>query len=203
MNFFESLLLSVTMAADAMCAGASDGIKEHKIKISKCLIIALCFGVAQFIMPVIGYFIGYAFYDFIAVYIPWIAFAVMLILGIKSILDGFKEYLERKNNAKKDNEKVEEKEITVKPTEIAMQSVATSIDALSVGFSLIGTVPEIFDAMMVFVTIGVVTFLLSFLTILFGKKIGVYVEKFAPFISGLIFVGLAIKFLVEAIMAVI
>ena len=41
MSFLESLVLSITMAADAMCAGASDGIKEHKIKISKCVIIAL------------------------------------------------------------------------------------------------------------------------------------------------------------------
>ena len=93
-----------------------------------------------------------------------------------------------------------------------MQTIATSIDALSVGFSLIGSVPEIFDAMMVFTTIGVVTFFLSFITIIFGKKIGTYVEKFAPFISGLIFIGLSIglifiglsiKFLVEAITLVI
>ena len=81
MSFLENLVLSITMAADAMCAGASDGIKEHKIRISKCVIIALCFGFAQFLMPVIGYFIGYAVYEYIEVYIPWIAFAVMLILG--------------------------------------------------------------------------------------------------------------------------
>lgn len=201
MGFLESIVLSITMAADAMCAGASDGIKEHKIKISKCIIIALCFGFAQFLMPVIGYFIGYAVYDYIDVYVPWIAFSVMLILGLKSIIDGIKEYKERKKKTK-DGE-VCELETKVKPLEIFIQTIATSIDALSVGFSLIGSVPEIFDAMMVFTTIGVITFLLSFLTILFGKKIGVYVEKFAPFISGLFFIGLSIKFLVEAITMVI
>ena len=201
MSFLESLVLSITMAADAMCAGASDGIKEHKIKISKCVIIALCFGFAQFLMPVIGYFVGYAVYDYIEVYIPWIAFAVMLILGLKSIIDGYKEYRERKKQVKEGE--VCDTEAKVKPLEIFMQTIATSIDALSVGFSLIGSVPEIFDAMMVFTTIGVVTFLLSFITIIFGKKIGTYVEKFAPFISGLIFIGLSIKFLVEAITLVL
>ena len=152
-------------------------------------------------MPVIGYFVGYAVYDYIEVYIPWIAFAVMLILGLKSIIDGYKEYRERKKQVKEGE--VCDTEAKVKPLEIFMQTIATSIDALSVGFSLIGSVPKIFDAMMVFTTIGVVTFLLSFITIIFGKKIGTYVEKFAPFISGLIFIGLSIKFLVEAITLVI
>ena len=154
MSFLESLVLSITMAADAMCAGASDGIKEHKIRISKCVIIALCFGFAQFLMPVIGYFIGYAVYEYIAVYIPWIAFAVMLILGFKSIIDGYKEYRERKKQVAEGE--VCDTEAKVKPLEIFMQTIATSIDALSVGFSLIGSVPKIFDAMMVFTTIGVV-----------------------------------------------
>ena len=152
-------------------------------------------------MPVIGYFIGYAVYEYIAVYIPWIAFAVMLILGFKSIIDGYKEYRERKKQVAEGE--VCDTEAKVKPLEIFMQTIATSIDALSVGFSLIGSVPKIFDAMIVFTTIGVVTFLLSFITIVFGKKIGTYIEKFAPFISGLIFIGLSIKFLVEAITLVI
>lgn len=201
MSFVESLILAITMAADAMCAGASDGIKEHKIKITKCIIIALCFGFAQFLMPVIGYFVGFAVYDYIAPYIPWIAFAVMLVLGLKSIFDGIKEYKERKKAAVEGE--VCKTDDTVKPLEIFLQTIATSIDALSVGFSLVGLVPEIFDAMMVFMTIGIVTFLLSFLTILFGKKIGTYIEKFAPFISGLIFIGLSIRFLVDAITAIL
>lgn len=197
MSFWESLVLSITMAADAMCAGASDGIKEHKIKISKCILIALAFGVAQFLMPVIGYFVGYALSDYILDYIPRIAFAVMLFLGLKSIYDGAKETIERKKA--KEGEICEFKDGKVKPLEIFIQAIATSIDALSVGFSLIGRLPNITDAMLVFTLIGVVTFLLSFLTTIFGKKVGSYIEKFAPFISGLIFIALAIKFLIEAI----
>ena len=201
MFLLESFILSITMAADAMCAAASDGIKEHDIKLSKGFLIALSFGVFQCIMPVIGYFISFAVYEYIQFYIPWIAFAVMLILGFKSIIDGYKEYRERKKQVA--GGEVCDTEAKVKPLEIFMQTIATSIDALSVGFSLIGSVPKIFDAMMVFTTIGVVTFLLSFITIIFGKKIGTYIEKFAPFISGLIFIGLSIKFLVEAITLVI
>lgn len=202
MSFLESLVLSITMAADAMCVGASDGIKEHNIKITKCLVIALAFGFAQFLMPLIGYFVGFAIYEYIKVAIPWIAFSVLLLLGVKSIWDGIKKFKERKKQ-KEDEEKVGETIIKVKPFEIFVQSIATSIDALSVGFSLVGVLNVISEAIIVFVIIGVVTFLLTFLTTFFGKQIGKYVEKYAPFISGLIFVALAIKFLVDAIKLVI
>ena len=202
MSFLESFILSITMAADAMCAGASDGIKEHDIKIPKCLIIALCFGIAQFLMPLIGYFVGYAISDIILPYIPWIAFAVMLLLGLKSLFDGTKDLIisrREKKNGEKNEENAEVGSKKVKPFEVFMQSIATSIDALSVGFSLVGSLPVISDAMIVFTMIGVITFALSFLTTVFGKFIGKYIERFAPFVSGLIFIGLAIKFLIEAL----
>ena len=198
MFLLESFILSITMAADAMCAAASDGIKEHDIKLSKGFLIALSFGVFQFIMPVIGYFISFAVYEYIQFYIPWIAFGIMALLGIKSLVDGIKEFKSSINEERNSLDTTK-----VKPLEIFIQSIATSIDALSVGFTLTASTSNVSEAMLTCGIIGLVTMLLSFLCVIFGKKIGIYIEKYASIISGLIFIALSIKFLVEAIMFVL
>lgn len=198
MFLLESFILSITMAADAMCAAASDGIKEHDIKLSKGFLIALSFGVFQFIMPVIGYFVSFAVYEYIQFYIPWIAFGIMALLGIKSLVDGIKEFKSGINEERNSLDTTK-----VKPLEIFIQSIATSIDALSVGFTLTASTSYVSEAMLTCGIIGLVTMLLSFLCVIFGKKIAIYIEKYALIISGLIFFALSIKFLVEAIMLVL
>lgn len=194
MDYLSAFTLGISMAADAMCASASDGIKDNKMTKVKSILIPLSFGIFQFGMPVIGYFLGYLFKDYITDYIPWIAFAVLLFLSLKSFYDGIKEYIERKKG-KSQEEIVSEKRITI--GEILIQDIATSIDALTIGFITVNK--EIYEAMITFVIIGVVTFIFSLICLLLGKKIGDKVEKIAPLISGLIFLGLAIKFLIEAI----
>ena len=170
MFLLESFILSITMAADAMCAAASDGIKEHDIKLSKGFLIALSFGVFQFIMPVIGYFISFAVYEYIQFYIPWIAFGIMALLGIKSLVDGIKEFKSSINEERNSLDTTK-----VKPLEIFIQSIATSIDALSVGFTLTASTSNVSEAMLTCGIIGLVTMLLSFLCVIFGKKIGIYI----------------------------
>lgn len=194
MDYLSAFTLGISMAADAMCASASDGIKDNKMTKVKSILIPLSFGIFQFGMPVIGYFLGYLFKDYITEYIPWIAFAVLLFLSLKSFYDGIKEHIERKKG-KSQEEIVSEKRITI--GEILIQDIATSIDALTIGFITVNK--EIYEAMMTFIIIGVVTFIFSLICLLLGKKIGDKVEKNAPLISGLIFLGLAIKFLIEAI----
>ena len=194
MDYLSAFTLGISMAADAMCTSASDGIKDNKMTKVKSILIPLSFGIFQFGMPVIGYFLGYLFKDYITDYIPWIAFAVLLFLSLKSLYDGIKEYIEIKKG-KPQEEIVSEKRITI--GEILIQDIATSIDALTIGFITVNK--EIYEAMMTFVIIGVVTFIFSLICLLLGKKIGDKVEKIAPLISGLIFLGLAIKFLIEAI----
>lgn len=194
MDYLGAFTLGISMAADAMCASASDGIKDNKMGKVKSVVIPLSFGFFQFIMPVIGYFLGYAIKDYVIDYIPWIAFAVLLFLSLKSFYDGIKEHLERKKFQNEDNIVVHKQ---ISYVEVLIQDIATSIDALTIGF--INVNQTITDAMITFVIIGVVTFVLSFLSLLLGKKIGDKIERIAPIISGLIFLGLAIKFLIEAI----
>lgn len=191
MDILQTLILSVSMAADTMCVGASDGIKENKIGYLKIAFIAFAFAFMQFIMPVIGYFIGFSCKDYLEEYIPWIAFVILTLLGIKSLYEGIKENINRKKDNKE--EKEEEKKIGI--LEIFIQGIATSIDALSIGFININL--SINDAMITFSIIGIVTFVLSFLATALGKLIGTKIEKIAPIISGLIFIALGLKFIIQ------
>ncbi len=191
MDILQTLVLSVSMAADTMCVGASDGIKENKIGYLKIAFIAFVFAFMQFIMPVIGYFIGFSFKNYLEAYISWIAFVILTLLGIKSLYEGIKENINRKKDNKE--EKEEEKKIGI--LEIFIQGIATSIDALSIGFININL--SINDAMITFSIIGIVTFVLSFLATALGKLIGTKIEKIAPIISGLIFIALGLKFIIQ------
>lgn len=193
MKFLSDFLVSVSMAVDCMTIGATDGIQEPDMKLRKSLLIAFFFGLFQGVMPVIGYFIGYGFKGVLEKYIPWIAFALLTFLGIKNIVEWIKERKEEKTEA---TEVKEVKKLTL-PT-ILLQSVATSIDALSIGFVYLDS--EIFDAMMVFLLIGVVTFILSFIALLLGKKIGSFLEKWAGLLAGIVFLIIGIKILLEGVL---
>ena len=104
------------MAVDATTVNAANGLEEPDMKVSKMAFIAGVFGLMQFIMPCIGYFIGYIFKSFLEAWIPWIAFALLTILAIKTFIDWLKE--------RKGEEEVEKKKIGFGT--IMLQGVATS-----------------------------------------------------------------------------
>lgn len=194
MDYLTSFGFAFSMSADAMCAATSDGIKESSMPKWKTILIPFSFGFFQFAMPVIGYFLGYIFKEQILSYIPRIAFSILLLLGLKSYFDGTKEILSRTKEGDS-CDYVPHKKISL--FEILIQDIGTSIDALTIGFISIDL--TIADAMITFVIIGVVTFINSIIALILGKKIGTKIEKIAPFISGTIFVLLAIKFLLQAL----
>lgn len=95
-DWFNTILVSISMAVDCMTVGATDGIKEKEMKKRKIFFIAFMFGLFQGIMPVIGYFIGFSFQKQLEKYIPWIAFTLLSILGIKNIIEWIKDKAKRK-----------------------------------------------------------------------------------------------------------
>ena len=192
MDWINVSLTSVSMAVDAMTVGAVDGIQEKRMRLWKVFLIALTFGIMQMLMPIIGYFIGYSFRDVLETYIPWIAFALLTLLSLKSLYDFIAD------RRKKGDGKKEREEKTIRIPEILLQGVATSIDALCIGFVYLDL--EIPDAMLVFGTIGIVTFALSFLTTLFGSKVADKLEKWAGLISAVVFFAVGLKILLEGIL---
>src|SRR5574344_930845 len=144
MSFYEMIALGASMAVDTMCAGASDGIKEENLSYKKALLIALSFGIFQAGMAIIGYFIGYLLKDTLLKSIPFIAFAVLLFLSLKTLFEAIKDIIK----AKKDGENCDKAVKKIGIVEIILQSIATSIDALSIGFVYLSL--SIGDAMITF-----------------------------------------------------
>ena len=189
-DWVNVILVSLSMSVDAMCVNAANAVSDNNIKKRKLLLAASLFGLFQFLMPTLGYFIGYSFKDYVEKWIPWIAFTLLLLLGIKSLIDGIKDL------KKKDNENDSKNKLTF--WALIVEAIATSIDAFCIGFVFMEE--TILNAMIIFGIIGLTTLILSFLTGLFGKVIGQKLQKFAPFISAFIFVAIGIKILLEGIL---
>lgn len=189
LDWFNIVLTSLSMSVDAMTVSAVDSIQEKNMKKTKSILIALVFGLFQFIMPIIGYFIGYSFKDILEAYIPWIAFSLLTLLSIKSLIDWIKD------RKKKDEGEEVNKKISI--LEILVQGISTSIDALCIGFVYLNL--NIANAMIVFSIIGITTFLLSLLTSLFGNLLANKLEKWAGLIAAIVFLAVGLKILIEGL----
>lgn len=189
LDWVNIVLTSLSMSVDAMTVSAVDSIQEKNMKKTKSILIALVFGLFQFIMPIIGYFIGYSFKDILKAYIPWIAFSLLTLLSIKSLIDWIKD------RKKKDEGEEVNKKISI--LEILVQGISTSIDALCIGFVYLNL--NIANAMIVFSIIGITTFLLSLLTSIFGNLLANKLEKWAGLIAAIVFLAVGLKILIEGL----
>ena len=189
LDWFNIVLTSLSMSVDAMTVSAVDSIQEKNMKKTKSILIALVFGLFQFIMPLIGYFIGYSFKDILEAYIPWIAFSLLTLLSIKSLIEWIKD------RKKKDEGEEVNKKISI--LEILLQGISTSIDALCIGFVYLNL--NIANAMIVFSIIGITTFLLSLITSIFGNLLANKLEKWAGLIAAIVFLAVGLKILIEGL----
>ena len=126
------------------------------MKKRKIFFIAFIFGLFQGLMPTIGYFVGYNFKEQLETYIPWIAFSLLTLLGLKNIFEWIKDRIKQKKEKEKPSEAKEKKKHILTIPNILVQGVATSIDALALGFVYLSY--TITNAMFVFTIIGLVTF---------------------------------------------
>lgn len=203
-DWLNTILVSISMSVDCMTVGATDGIREPAMKKRKLFLLTFLFGFFQYLMPTIGFFILYFILRYglgdnvtskIETYIPWIAFTLLSLLGIKNIIEWIKERHEKKENTETETEPK-----TLKPSDMILQSIATSIDALCIGFVYSPLQYSILESQIIFLVIGAVTFILSSLTTLFGKKIGNYLIRWAGLIAGIVFIGIGLKILLEGIL---
>lgn len=182
MDVLSILLIALGLAMDAFAVAISSGYMIKHIKTKNALTIAIFFGLFQAIMPIIGWLSGMTLRNFIAGFDHWIAFGLLCIIGGKMIYESFK--LETTEN------KIDPLNIYV----LFILSIATSIDALAVGLSL--SFLKVAIALPAII-IGIVTFILSFLGVYIGNKVGHFFEKKIEVIGGLILIGIGIKILVE------
>ena len=192
-DILTMILTSVSMSIDAMTVNATNGLEEKTINQGKMVFLSFLFGLFQFEMPVLGYFVGQTFEQYVSAYIPWIGFGLLMLLGIKSLVDWIKETVERKKGG---SEEPREKEISV--GRMFVEAIATSIDALCIGFAYMWL--PIGEAMLFFGVIGITTFILSYLSILLAKWLAKWLQNWAGLLAAAVFMGIAIKILLEGLL---
>lgn len=179
------------MASDSRTVSATDGLLEPERKKTKRFLIPLVMGIYQFLRPTIAYCIGYPFQEQLEKYIPWIGFTLLLLLGIKSIAEWIIDRKKEKNGEKEEEETGKK----IGTGTILYQGLATSIDALCIGFVYLDqSVPR---ARLIFGIIGISTFLLCLPCIFLGRKVGKFLIRWADLIVGIVFILTGTKILLE------
>lgn len=183
MSIIELILISIALAMDCFAVSFSAGGLQKELRLKHTLILAFFFGFFQGLMPVIGYFGGEIVVTYISRFDHWIAFAILLFLGGKMVVEGIRP-------------SEEEKRIDVmKPGTLVILSVATSIDALAVGFSFSMLSVNIWFSALI---IALGSFILSVLGVYLGKTLSQRIKpSIAEIIGGLILIGIGTKILVQ------
>lgn len=187
MLYINSILLGIGLAMDAFSVSLVNGLGEPCMKRRKMSLIAGVFAVFQFMMPMLGWFCVTTvveYFNKFKGFIPWIALILLLFIGIKMLVDGI-------------TKKAEEESPAIGFGALMIQGVATSIDALSVGFTTANN--SLGEALISSLIIGAVTFALCFGGIAIGKKFGMKLADRAQIVGGMILIGIGIEIFVKGV----
>lgn len=183
----DAVLLGLGLAMDAFSVSVANALNEPHMRPAKLLGTALVFGVFQTLMPLIGWFCVHSIAAAFAVFrpfIPWIAMALLLFLGGKMIFSALRGG--------------KEEAPAVGLGALLVQGVATSIDALSVGFTIAGL--DIWNALAETGIIGFVTFCVCSLGLVLGKRLGSRVSGKAEILGGAILIVIGVQILVKSLL---
>lgn len=180
---------------DAFSISIANGIIEPDMRKIRMLKIAGVYAVAQFLMPLIGWFLVTTLegiFTSFSKFIPWIALILLLFIGGKMIIEGIKARKEKEEEGKKADAPAK-----ITWGALIVQGIATSIDALSVGFTI--SEYNVLQAFASSLIIGVVTLVICLIGLIFGKKIGNKISGVATIIGGAILIFIGIEIFVKGI----
>lgn len=180
MNEIQLVLIAIGLAMDAFAVSLSVAASRGNMSLRPTFRLSFHFGLFQFLMPIIGWFIGYEIVDYLNINI-WIAFGLLLFVGIRMIISGIK------------NEPVEKRKDLTKGMSLIILSVATSIDALAIGFSLAMLRLDIWYPSVI---IGIITALLSLIAIYLGKKLNSKFGSRMEILGGIILLLISFKIII-------
>ena len=187
--FINSALLGVGLAMDAFSVSMANGLNEPKMKAGRMSVISGCYAFFQFFMPMVGWICVHTIVQVFSkfeTFIPWIALILLLYIGGKMLYEG----LFSKNE---DEEAVKALGFGT----LIVQGIATSIDALSVGFTIAD-----YNLLMAFicsVIIALVTFFICMTGLLIGKKVGTRLSNKAAILGGVILIGIGIEIFIKGV----
>lgn len=182
MGITELLILAVALSMDAFAVAMCKGLALGRITVKNAAVVGLWFGGFQALMPLLGYFLGVQFADYITAVDHWIAFVLLALIGAQMIREAI-------------SKKEEPADASLKPKKMLVLALATSIDALAAGISMACTPGTNIWFAVLF--IGVTTFILSAVGVKLGSLFGTKYKSKAEFCGGLILILLGLKILLE------
>lgn len=181
MEWVTIWLIALSLAMDAFAVSISNGVSVRGFGGRHAVLQGIYFGVFQFLMPVIGWFLGSSVKTYISSVDHWIAFGLLAVIGGNMIRESLHP-----------EEEAGQSRLSAKV--LVLQAVATSIDALAVGISFAILDVNIWMASAI---IGVVAFVLGVAGGFLGKRLGDFLESKAEFVGGLVLIAIGVKILVE------
>lgn len=190
MNFVSILLIGLAMSTDAFAAAIGKGAAMRRPRWTQALRAGLVFGVVEAITPVIGWLIGSAAARYVEAWDHWIAFVLLLGLGVHMIVAGLKP-----DDGDDAAPRAAENGSLLA---LAIAGLATSIDAMAVG---VGLAFADVNIALVAVVIGLCTFTLVTVGIMLGRALGVVIGKRAEIAGGVILIAVGSAILYEHLSA--
>ena len=187
--FFNSILLGIGLAMDAFSVSLANGLNEPTMPKGKMTKVAGVFSGFQFLMPLIGWVCVTMLLELFSAFepfIPWIALILLCFIGGKMLLEGIRGCDEAEDKC------------GVGLVALMVQGIATSIDALSVGFTIAHY--NALEALLASLLIGVVTFFICFMGLHIGKKAGTKLAGKAGIFGGAILIFIGIEIFVSSLL---
>lgn len=183
----NSILLGFGLAMDAFSVSMANGLNEPKMKLSRMNLIAGTYGFFQFAMPMLGWICVHTVVKYFSAFqkfIPFIALGLLAYIGISMIKEAFEE-------------KEEERSKELDFSKLLIQGIATSIDALSVGFTIAQYDWKL--ALIASLIIAVVTHALCLCGLEIGKKVGTKLDKKASILGGSILIAIGLEIFIKGV----
>ena len=187
--FAQSILLGVGLAMDAFSVSLANGLNEPKMPPARMCLIAGVFALFQALMPMLGWVLVHtavSYFHVIDKFIPWIALLLLAFIGGKMLYEGIKN---RNSSAEKP---------AVGFWGLIVQGIATSIDALSVGFTIADY--DLVHAIVCAGLIAAVTFAICMVGLVLGKKVGTKLAWKASVLGGVILIAIGIEIFVSGLL---
>lgn len=182
----ELVLIAIGLSMDAFAVALCKGLSMKKLHYPHAAIIALFFGAFQGVMPLIGWFLGKQFEQYVVSFGNLVAFVLLSYIGGRMIFDALHEKAEAAETASC------EQRLNYK--ELFILAIATSIDALAIGISFAFLQTPIVPAVCLIATI---TFALSFVGVILGNRFGSANKTKAEIAGGVVLILIGIKALLE------
>lgn len=188
MPFFEIVVIGLGLSMDALAISITSGVTLRPFRLRHAMVLGCWFGGFQALMPLLGWLAGSRLSTAIRVFDHWVVFGVLVFIGCKMIYESFRI------------PEVEAKAPALDHKVLFVLALATSVDALAVGFSF-----ALLDVaiMLPAIIIGGVTFLVSFCGVIIGDRFGHLFERKAEVLGGLVLIGMGIRILVMHLTGVV